>query len=181
MRKVILDLAVSLDGFIEGPNKEIDWCIMEEDMQFDEFLDSIDTIFYGRVSYDMWGEYQADETTPAAEKKIWDAVHQKQKYVFSKMPKISDRVVYINENIPQEVEKIKAQPGKDIWLYGGAGLIKSFIDTDMIDIYRLAIHPVVLGSGTPLFDKLEQRINLKLISTKNTGSGVILTEYAKKV
>ncbi|MCH5690329.1 hypothetical protein LWM68_42535 [Niabella sp. W65] len=54
MKKVILDLAVSLDGFIEGPNGEIDWCIMDDDMNFNRFLESVDTIFYGRASYDAW-------------------------------------------------------------------------------------------------------------------------------
>ena len=57
MRKVILDLAVTLDGFIEGPNGEIDWCIVDGEMNFDEFLSDIDTIFYGRISYDLWGKY----------------------------------------------------------------------------------------------------------------------------
>ena len=60
MKKVILDLAVTLDGFIEGPNGEIDWCIMDDDMNFDGFIASIDTIFYGRVSYDAWGNFQPE-------------------------------------------------------------------------------------------------------------------------
>ena len=55
-RRIILDLAVTLDGFIEGANGEIDWCIMDEDMDFNEFLNDIDTIFYGRKSYELWGE-----------------------------------------------------------------------------------------------------------------------------
>ena len=66
MRKIILDLAMTLDGFIEGSQGEVDWCIMDDDMDFDGFLASIDTIFYGRVSYDAWGNFQpeasADET-----------------------------------------------------------------------------------------------------------------------
>jgi dihydrofolate reductase len=61
MRKIILDLAVTLDGFIEGPNGEIDWCIMDEDMKFTDFLAGIDTIFYGRISYELWGNYQPDD------------------------------------------------------------------------------------------------------------------------
>ena len=67
MKKVILNLAVTLDGFIEGPNGEIDWCIMDDDMNFDEFIESIDTMFYGRVSYDAWGNFQPDENTNPAE------------------------------------------------------------------------------------------------------------------
>ena len=60
MRNIILNLAVTLDGYIEGPNGEIDWCIMDEEINFDSFLESIDTIFYGRVSYDLWGNFEAD-------------------------------------------------------------------------------------------------------------------------
>jgi len=72
MKKVILNLAVSLDGFIEGPNGEIDWCIMDDDMDFESFIASIDTIFYGRVSYDAWGNFQPDATTSPAEKEMWE-------------------------------------------------------------------------------------------------------------
>ena len=61
MKKIILNLAVSLDGFIEGPHGEIDWCIMDNDMDFDAFLDSVDTMFYGRVSYDAWGNFRPEE------------------------------------------------------------------------------------------------------------------------
>ena len=82
MRNIVLDLAVTLDGFIEGPNGEIDWCIMDDDMGFEEFLASIDTIFYGRVSYDIWGNYQPEPTATETEKDIWAAVHSKQKFVF---------------------------------------------------------------------------------------------------
>ena len=90
MRKIILDLAITLDGFIEGPNGEIDWCIMDDDMGFDDFLASIDTIFYGRVSYDMWGRYQPAAEAPDAEKQLWEAVHAKKKFVFSSKPRQDD-------------------------------------------------------------------------------------------
>jgi dihydrofolate reductase len=69
MKKIVLNLAVSLDGFIEGPNGETDWCIMDNDMGFENFLQSIDTIFYGRVSYDAWGTYQPESDTDASEKR----------------------------------------------------------------------------------------------------------------
>jgi dihydrofolate reductase len=83
MKKVILDLAATLDGFIEGPNGEIDWCIMDDDMDFTGFLASIDTIFYGRVSYDNWGNYQPDSNASHLEQELWKAVHSKKKFVFS--------------------------------------------------------------------------------------------------
>lgn len=87
MKKVILDLAVTLDGFIEGPNGEIDWCIMDDDMNFDGFISSIDTIFYGRVSYDTWGNFQPDANASPTEQLIWKEVHSKNKFVFSSQSK----------------------------------------------------------------------------------------------
>ncbi|MDF3002043.1 MAG: putative oxidoreductase [Bacillota bacterium] len=80
-RRVILDLAVTLDGFIEGKNGEVDWCIMDPDMGFPDFLTQIDTILYGRKSYDLWGQYIPKDEDPDAEKEIWNLVHNKKKFV----------------------------------------------------------------------------------------------------
>ncbi|WP_142687217.1 dihydrofolate reductase family protein [Chitinophaga polysaccharea] len=177
MRKVILNLAVSLDGFIEGPNGEIDWCIMDDDMNFDAFISSIDTMFYGRVSYDAWGNFQPDENTSPAEKMMWQGIHAKNKFVFSSQNRQDDRATFISSNIAEKVTAIKEQPGKDIWLYGGANLIKTFIHSGLIDMYKISVHPVALGSGKPLFEDLKERLGLKLINTKVYRSGVVELTY----
>lgn len=180
-RKIILDLAVSLDGFIEGPNGEIDWCIMEPDMKFTDFLNSIDTILYGRKSYDLWGNYTPKEYDSDTDKEMWRILHSKEKIVFSKTKKSTDQnIVFINDHIDEEVNKLKNRPGKDIWLYGGANLITTFIHYGLIDEYRLSIHPVVLGAGKPLFKDLKERLNLKLIDTKVFSSGVVQLIYQHK-
>src|SRR5690606_31372287 len=114
MKKVILDLAVTLDGFIEGSNGETDWCIMDDDMDFDGFLSSIDTIFYGRISYNLWGNYQPDNK---AEKNFWKQLHSKEKYVFSSQNKKDKNATFINTDIAKNVIEIKNKSGKDIWLY----------------------------------------------------------------
>lgn len=178
MRKIILDLAVTLDGFIEGPNGEIDWCIMDDDMDFEGFLSSIDTIFYGRVSYDMWGNYEPDSNASEAEKALWSGIYSKKKYVFSSKPKQdSNATLFITSDFEEKVAEIKRQAGKDIWLYGGAKLIKTFIHLNLIDIYRVSIHPTILGAGKPLFEGLKERINLKLIQTNKFESGVVQLIY----
>ncbi|MCC9063249.1 dihydrofolate reductase family protein [Flavobacterium piscisymbiosum] len=177
MKKVILDLAVTLDGFIEGPNGETDWCIMDDDMDFDGFLSSIDTIFYGRVSYDMWGNYQPDENASPAEKSLWKEVHAKEKCVFSSQNIKDENATFINADIANTVNEIKKQSGKDIWLYGGASLIKTFIQLNLIDIYRISVHPTVLGNGKPLFEDLKNRIDLKLLKTNIFKSGVVQLIY----
>ncbi len=177
-RKVILDLAVTLDGFIEGKNGEVDWCIMDSDMGFTDFLSQIDTILYGRKSYDIWGQYIPKNEDSDTEKEIWKLVHSKKKYVFSRIQKeIDNRAIFINDNILEEINKLKKKPGKDIWLYGGASLITTFIKLGLVDEFRLSIHPVVLGEGKPLFIDLKQRVNLKMVNTRTFSSGVVQIIY----
>ena len=177
MKKIVLDLAVTLDGFIEGPNGEIDWCIMDDDMDFTGFLSGIDTIFYGRVSYDAWGNYQPDVNASKAEQELWKNVHSKTKFVFSRQERKDDKASFVSGDIAAIVDAIKKEEGKDIWLYGGAGLIKTFIDLGLIDVYRVSVHPVALGSGKPLFENLKERVKLKLIDTKVFRSGVVQLIY----
>jgi len=177
-RRVILDLAVTLDGFIEGKNGEVDWCIMDPDMGFTDFLNQIDTILYGRKSYDLWGRYIPKDEDPDTEKEIWELVHSKKKYVFSRTQNgIENQTIFINDNILEEVNKLKNKPGKDIWLYGGASLITTFINLGLVDEFRLSIHPVVLGEGKPLFNDLKKRLNLKMVHTRTFFSGVVQIIY----
>ena len=77
----------------------------------------------------------------------------------------------------REVKKLKNKPGKDIWLYGGASLITTFIDLGLVDEFRLSVHPVILGEGRPLFINIKQRLNLKLINTRTFSSGVVQLIY----
>ncbi|MFY3791072.1 dihydrofolate reductase family protein [Ureibacillus sp. MALMAid1270] len=177
-RRILLDLAVTLDGFIEGSNGEIDWCIMDPEMKFENFLNQIDTIFYGRKSYDLWGQYQAQSEDSEADKELWNLVNSKEKYVFSRTQKATDPLVkYINNDVYEEVMKIKNRPGKDIWLYGGASLITTFIQLGLVDEFRLSVHPVVLGEGKPLFSNIKERVNLKLVTTNHYSSGVVQLIY----
>jgi dihydrofolate reductase len=180
MRKIILDLAVTLDGFIEGPNGEVDWCIMDDDMDFAGFLSGIDTIFYGRVSFDMWGNFQPDLNSGETEKSIWASVHSKKKVVFSSQEQQNSHAVFITSDLPKKVAEIKQQDGKDIWLYGGSKLITTFIYHGLIDIYRISVHPTVLGTGKPLFENLQERINLTLMGVNKFKSGVVQLIYEHK-
>ena len=177
MKKVILDLAVTLDGFIEGPNGEIDWCIMNDEMDFDGFLSGIDTIFYGRVSYESWGNYQPEANASNAELMLWKGVHSKNKYVFSSQSRQDNKATFINSDIATKVNEIKSQSGGDIWLYGGASLIKTFIQLNLIDVYRISVHPIALGRGKPLFEDLKERLELTLLKTNIFKSGVVQLIY----
>ncbi|MDF1508936.1 dihydrofolate reductase family protein [Robertmurraya sp. DFI.2.37] len=177
-RRVILDLAVTLDGFIEGPNGEVDWCIMDPDMDFNKFLNQIDTILYGRKSYDIWGQYIPKNEDSDTDKEMWRLVHSKEKYVFSRTQKETDnRAILINDNIVEEVNKLKKKPGRDIWLYGGSSLITTFINLGLVDEFRLSVHPIILGEGKPLFIDINKRINLQIVETKKFSSGVVQLTY----
>lgn len=178
-RRIILDLAVTLDGFIEGKNGEVDWCIMDDELGFNDFLNQIDTIFYGRKSYDSWGQFTPEMEHAGSENEFWQLVHSKEKYVFSRTQKGDDtKAIFINDGILEEVNKLKNKPGKDIWLYGGASLITTFIHLGLVDEFRLSVHPVVLGEGKPLFADIKQRLNLKWVHARTfSSSGLVQLIY----
>lgn len=182
MSKIILDLAVTLDGFIEGPNGEIDWLMGDSNTDFAEILndilEGIDAIFYGRVSYELWGNYVPEAGEGPKLRKAYDLLHSKQKYVFSET-QVGDgsNAIFIHSNIEEEVARIRQQHTGNIWLYGGGKLTTTFINLGLIDVFRLAVHPVILGSGKPLFKDLKDRTNLKLVSTKSDESGLLLLNY----
>lgn len=182
MRKVILDLAVTLDGYIEGPNGEVDWCIMDDDIGggekgfFEAFPNEIDTVFYGRVSYEAYGNYEPEEDNII--KPFYEKINKMEKYIFSTtLDKVNEGHTIIKGNIADEVNRIKNKSGKDIWLFGGASLITDFISHNLIDEYRLAVHPIVLGAGKPLFQDINKRVELELIKSKGSKSGVVSLYY----
>ena len=183
MRKIILDLAVSLDGFIEGPNGEIDWLEGDANTDFAEILNDIlvgiDAIFYGRISYEMWGNYQPSEDSPPKLIEAYKQLHQRKKYVFSNSGNQFEGAEVISGDIHSKVLDLKDHQGGNIWLYGGGSLTTTFVNLDLIDVYRLAVHPVILGSGKPLFQNIQTRIDLKLTQTTPAHSGVILLKYEK--
>jgi dihydrofolate reductase len=179
-RKVILSLAVSLDGFIEGPNGEIDWLTFSEEtgQVLHRFLEEIDTILYGRVSYEKWGAYNPPEDSPDFEKTFYDKTGDMSKYVFSTTRKAFEgRPIVVNSEIEQVVCDLKQQQGKHIWLYGGARLISAFFNFNLIDEIRLAIAPVILGEGKPLFNEIRERKKLNLVKVEGHPSGMVALTY----
>jgi dihydrofolate reductase len=181
MKKVILNLAVSLDGFIEGPNGEVDWMTFSEETgtALNDFIQEIDTILYGRVSYELWGNHFPPDNSSDFEKGFYSKVNKLNKYVFSSSKTGFDgNPAVINSDIPQHINRLKKQPGKNIWLYGGAGLISTFINLNLIDEIRMAVMPIVLGDGKPMFKEIKNRIKLKLLKSVSSESGVVALSYA---
>jgi len=172
MRKIILQLAVSLDGYIEGPNGEFDWCFTDQDYGMSEFFKRVDTTFMGRKTYELALAMQ-DQAPPGFPKM--------KEYVFSNsMQTAKEDVILVRGDTKKEVEKIKKQKGRDIWLFGGAELISSLMNLHLIDEIILAVHPVVLGDGKQLFRDINERTWLTLTSHKIYPNGLVFLAYSIK-
>jgi len=179
MRKIIVSNLVSLDGFFEGPNQELDWFIVDEEFfsYARELLRTVDILLFGAKTYQHMAAYWP--SAPADE--IADKMNNLPKIVFSKtLEKVdwnNSRV--IRDNIKEEVSKLKAQPGKDMVIFGSASLASSLLQMGLIDEYRVILQPVLIGKGRGLFDEIEDKMRLKLQDTKLLASGVIVLYYQK--
>ena len=167
MRKIILNLAVSLDGYIEGPNGEFDWCFTDQDYGMTDFLRSIDTIFFGRKSYDIL--INTDK----------NPYPDKAKYVFTENPGYVVKNAISVRIDPGKIKEIKELKGYDIWLFGGAELFNKLLDMNLVDEIQLSVHPLVLGSGTPLFTQRDKIVKFNLVGTKCYPSGLAQLIYNK--
>lgn len=176
MRKVILSIFVSFDGSFEGPNKELDWHVWDDEMEnyMGHFLNTVDTILLGGVAYQLLADYWPSSTENLAPK-----LNNLPKIVFSKtLEKVEwNNSTQIKENIKEEVLKIKQQPGKDLVLFGGADIASTFLQLGLIDEYRIVVNPVVLSNGKPLFKDIKERVNLKLLKTKTFTCGNVILYY----
>jgi dihydrofolate reductase len=182
MRKVIYGMFVSVDGFIEGPNREIDWHVVDEELHtFSNDLQAeTGAYLFGRRMYEVmayWETADQNLSSPAYELEFARNYKRIPKIVFSKtLEQVEGNARLVREGAIEEVAKLKAQPGKDLEI-GGAGLASTFIPLGMVDEYRIFIHPAVLGSGTPFFPALDKPINLRLVETHRFGSGVVYLRY----
>ena len=180
MRKVILCLAVSFDGFIEGPNREIDWIVFDKDGGSDlmSFVEEIDTVFYGRISYELWGNPPITDKSSEFEKSFYGALAKMDRYVFSRTkPEFEGNPTVVADGITKLVRDLKKKPGKHIWLYGGSDLIRTFMNHDLVDEYRIAIMPSIIGEGKPLFSGIVSQHKLRLIEATPSNSGVLAVKY----
>jgi|WetSurMetagenome_2_1015567.scaffolds.fasta_scaffold53713_4 dihydrofolate reductase len=182
MRKVIYSPMVSLDGFVEGPTRNLDWGIVDEELHsfINDQQNQIDTYLFGRRMYEVmvsWETIGQDKSQPEyilEFARIWKRTH---KIVFSKtLDQVQSNATLSKGDIVEEIARLKAEPGKDLGV-GGAAIAATLMRSGLIDEYWLYIHPVVLGSGTPMFPPLDAKINLQLVETHTFNSGVVLLRY----
>ena len=181
MRKVFLFMMVTLDGFFEGPDHNIDWHNVDE--EFNEFaidqLNEVDTLLFGRVTYEGMASYWPTAFAIENDPEVAGKMNAIPKIVFSRT---LDRAEWSNsrlvkENIAEEVSQLKQQQGRDLAIFGSANLTMSLLQMGLIDELRLMVNPVVLGKGNPLFGGIHEKLNLKLIKTRVFRSGNVLLCY----
>jgi dihydrofolate reductase len=161
-RKIILFIATSLDGFIAREDGNIDWLFTDQDYGYKEFYDSIDTVLTGRKTYETALLFEAE---PYADKEC---------YVFSRLKtSLPGDVIIVKNDAVELVERLRARPGRHIWLLGGAELVDEFMKHNLIDEFRIFVHPHLLGSGIPLFKSSSREIKLKLLRSQNFSSGLV--------
>jgi dihydrofolate reductase len=184
MRNLIYSMGVSLDGFIAGPDGDIDWSAPDEELHrfHNQQTRELGTHLCGRRLYEVMRYWDtADQNPSAAEHelefaRIWQALP---KIVFSRtLTEVEGNARLATQGIAEEVAKLREQPGKDLGV-GGAGLASTCIELGLVDEYRLFVSPVVLGGGTPYFPVLEDRTNLELVETQTFGSRVVYVRYRR--
>ncbi|MGA3245339.1 MAG: dihydrofolate reductase family protein [Bacteroidota bacterium] len=181
MRKVIFQMMVTLDGYFEGPNRDIGW--HNVDAEFNDYaidlLDNVDTLLFGRVTYQLMASYWPTPAALTNDPIVAEKMNTLSKIVFSKTLDSADwkNTRLVRENIAEEVTKLKRGPGKDMAIFGSSDLALTFIRHGLTDEYRIFVNPVVLGGGKPLFKGLDDKIRMKLIRTKTFGSGNVLLCY----
>jgi dihydrofolate reductase len=190
MRKVILFMVVSLDGFVGGPNGELDWEVRDEEVSkllIGDLLATVDTMLLGRVLYQGFRQaWPAMASDPSSPKELVDFAHWIEgtpKVVFSKTLEKTEwqnsRLVSVetDEDVAKEVARLKEQPGGDMVVFGGARFAQTLSRLGLIDEYRLKLQPVALGSGLLLFKDVESRVGLKLVKSQAFKSGVVALCY----
>ena len=183
MRRVILSNLVSLDGYMAGPGDDIAWFSSLPDSEFEAYavdtLGSIDTILFGRVTYELMAGYWPTAKPDADDPRIIEAMNKLPKIVFSRTLKLVswNNTRLVKGDIAQEVARLKGQPGKDMVIYGSGSLVSALAPVGMIDEYRIFVAPVVLGSGKALFRDIAKRVPLKLLDTRKFAAGLILLRY----
>jgi len=187
MRKIVLFIHTSLDGYAAGTKGEMDWIHVDEEI-FDYAADRTnksDTALYGRITYELMESYW-----PTAADKPGASKHDKEhsawyktvnKVILSKSMQGQNlkNTTIISDNIEKHIKELKQKEGKEIIIFGSPSAAHSLMQFDLIDEYWLFVNPVLLGKGIPVFDKISKMIQLKLIASHSFSSGVVCLHYER--
>ncbi len=173
-RKIIVYIATSADGYIARPDGDFSWLNdprYNNKYGYDEFISSIDTVLWGRQTYEIGLKFGGKNLGMGPKIK---------NYVFSRtLPdKSIDNIEFVKEPVKQFATRLRAEPGRDIWMMGGASVIASFLDAGEIDEFSIHVIPFFIGEGIPLVQPRHRSIPLKLLSTKGFEDGVVHLHYS---
>lgn len=165
-RRIWYSVAMSLDGYIAGPNGEADWIPEELEIDWGAFMGRFDTVLMGRRSY------EAAQAQPGMLPKLAT-------YVFSRTLRAEEHpgVTVIGSDLRESVERLRAAPGKDIWLFGGGELFRTLVELGLVDLIEVGLVPALLGRGIPFLPGLSNRAALRLTDLKPYPSGIVLLTY----
>lgn len=188
MRKIKLQMQVSLDGFVCGPNGEMDWTTWNWDDALKnyvkELMEPADSFIIGRVLYEGMSMYwPSAETNPDSsedDRAAAKAFNSMPKHVFSKTLQTADwnNAIIESRDLVETINTLKNQEGKDILLYGGVSLVSSFIQNNLIDEYHLFVNPTAIGKGRSIFADLTQSFGLELVKSQSFSCGIVVLHYA---
>lgn len=172
-RKIILYIATSIDGFIADKNGGIDWLgtgAIEEtvDTSYEDFYQHVDTVILGRKTYDQVTTSLAPDNYPYEDSTSY--------VLTSQLRENKENIIFTDQSVVDLVTKLKSEPGKDVFIVGGASIIQPLVENDLIDEYILATIPVILGEGIPLFHTIKRSVTLKPVSV-NLFNQIIYRTY----
>ena len=181
MGKIIVSNYVTLDGFFAGPQGETDWFVWDDETASyaKELMASIDTILFGRLTYELMAGYWPTASPPAEDPVIIDYMNTTAKIVFSRSLAKADwkNTQVVKEIDKDDILKMKQECGRNMVIYGSGSIVSALTRTGLIDEYLLFVNPVVLGSGKPLFSGMQSKFDLKLLGTRTFQCGVVVLRY----